>query len=416
MQLYDIAVIGAGPAGIMAAIRAGQLKKEVVLFERNNCLSRKILLCGKGRCNVTNIVALPDFLLKFTKIGGHFLRPAFARFFNQELIDFFKAKGLDLKVERQGRVFPATDKASSILEVLKEYLKENKVKVVYNKRLKELRQEDGLFGLSFDDGQQLKAKKVILATGGKSFSFTGSSGDGFAIAAKLGHTIVPLSPGLVPLRVKEPWVKELQGLTLKNIGLSFRSRNKKIVSPVGELLFTHFGISGPLVLDLSSAVLTLLNANKEMLLDIDLKPGLTAQQLEERLLREFRVWGTRNIKNVLKDLLPLSLIRVFVNLLGLDYNKKASQVSKEERRAIVGLLKSFKLHIIGSLPIEEAMVTCGGVCTKEINPKTMESRIAPGLFFAGELIDASASSGGYNLQQAFSTGYLAGEFGSLGNA
>lgn len=408
MPVYDIAVIGAGPAGIMAAIRAGQLEKNILLIERNNTIGRKILLSGKGRCNVTNILFLEEFIAKFGRQGA-FLRSAFSKFFNQELIDFFKAKGLDLKVERQGRVFPVTDRAASIVEVLMRYLLENKVNIVYNKHLVEIKKEGNSFRLFFASGRHTAARRVILATGGSSFSFTGSSGNGFTIARKFGHTIVPLMPGLVPLRTKEAWVKGLKGLTLKNIRLTFAGEKKKIISDIGELLFTHFGVSGPLILDLSSSVLELLERDKEVSLGIDLKPGLTAGQLEDRLLREFRAGGAKNIKNALKSILPLKLIEVFVSLLRLDYNKKANQVSKEERRAMVSLLKSFGLCIAGSLPIEEAMVTCGGVSTKEIDPRTMESRLVAGLYFAGEIIDASASSGGYNLQQAFSTGYLAGE-------
>lgn len=408
MRVYDIAVVGAGPAGIMSCIRAACFKKNVILLERNNCIGKKILLSGKGRCNVTNTASVDDFIVKFGR-QGKFLRSAFSKFFNQNLMDFFKVKGLELKIERQGRVFPVTDRAASVIEVLNKCLLESKVKVLYNKRVSAIKKEEGLFRLFLEDGQESDAKQVILATGGRSFSFTGSAGDGFAIAEKLGHSTAPLMPGLVPLRTKESWVKELKGLTLKNIRLAFKAKNKKIVSNVGELLFTHFGVSGPLVLDLSSSALGLLNEDKEVILEIDLKPGLSPKQLEERLLREFGIAGKKSVKNVLKELLPHKLTGVFVNLLGIDYNKRANQVTKEERRSILNMLKSLRLHIAGSLPLEEAMVTCGGVSTKEINPRTMESKIVQGLYFAGELIDGSAPSGGYNLQQAFSTGYLAGE-------
>ena len=478
MRVYDIAVVGAGPAGIMSCIRAAGYKPEgsgaasdsqshnktVVLIERNNTIGKKILLSGKGRCNITNIIPLDEFMAKFGR-QGEFLRSAFSKFFNQDLIDFFKAKGLELKIERQGRVFPLTDRAASVIAVLNKCLLESKVKVLYNKRVSAISQpavppkaesavgviggalaaaisqramvgnriaaaigqramvrlpiaaaikkEKGLFRLFLEGGQELSAKKVILATGGRSFSFTGSTGDGFIIAAKLGHTIVPLRPGLVPLRTEETWVRELKGLRLKNIRLTFKAKNKKIVSNTGELLFTHFGVSGPLVLDLSSSVLGLFNENKEVILEIDLKPGLSPKQLEERLLREFGIAGKKSVKNVLKELLPHKLAGVFVHLLGIDYNKRASQVTREERCSIQNMLKSLRLHIAGSLPLEEAMVTSGGVSTKEINPRTMESKIVRGLYFAGEIINGSASSGGYNLQQAFSTGYLAGEQAAL---
>lgn len=420
MQVYDIAVVGAGPAGIMAAIRCGELKKRAVLIERNNSIGKKILLSGKGRCNITNIIALDEFIAKFGKQGA-FLRSAFFKFYNQDLIDLFKAKGLDLKIERQGRVFPVTDKAASIIEVLSAYLAQNKVKILYNERLKDIKKEDNFFRLFLEGGQQIVSKKVVLATGGKSFSFTGSSGDGYNISRRLSHTIVPLVPGLVPLKAKEGWVKDLKGLTLKNVRLTFKGLPRhpntrcagKIISDIGEVLFTHFGISGPLVLDLSSSVLDLLREHREVLLDIDLKPGLTFKQLENRLLREFKASGSKNLRNILKNILPLRLVDVFISLLKAEPDKKGNQVSKEEKRAIVHLLKSFSLNITGSLPIEEAMVTCGGVSRSEINPRTMESKIIPGLYFAGEIIDASASSGGYNLQAAFSTGYLSGEQAAL---
>lgn len=392
----------------MSCIRAAGHNKTVVLIERNNTIGKKILLSGKGRCNITNIVSLDEFIAKFGR-QREFLRSAFSKFFNQDLVDFFKAKGLELKIERQGRIFPATDRAASVIEVLNKYLLESKVKILYNKRVAGIKKEKGLFRLFLEDGRELSAKRVALATGGKSFSFTGSSGDGFIIAEKLGHTIAPLMPGLVPLKTKESWVKELQGLTLKNVRLSLRAGKKKIISNIGEFIFTHFGVSGPLILDLSSSAISLLAEHKEIILEIDLKPGLTPEQLEERLLREFTIAGKKSIKNVLKELLPHKFIEVFARLLAIDYHKRANQITREERHSLVKMLKSFRLHITGSLPIEEAMVTSGGVSTKEINPRTMESKIVRGLYFAGEIIDGSAPSGGYNLQQAFSTGYLAGE-------
>lgn len=412
MQVYDIGVIGAGPAGIMSAIGAAGFRKNVILLERNSCIGKKILLSGKGRCNITNISSIEEFISKFGD-EGKFLRPAFLKFFNQDLIDFFKAGGLDLKIERQGRVFPITDKAISIIEVLENRLLKEKVKVEYNKRVVNIKKDKDCFRLFLEDGLEFRAKKVILATGGASFKATGSTGDGFSIAGKLGHTIVPLRPALVPLKTKESWVKVLKGLTLNNIRLTFASGTKKIISPIGQLQFTHFGVSGPLVLDLSSEVVKLLEDNKEVCLYIDLKPGLACEQLENRLLNDFKLYGNKGIKGFLKNLLPFNFISVFLNLLKFDYNKKVNQISKIERQAIVNLLKNFKLHIAGPLPIEEAMVTSGGVSTKEINPKTMESRIVSGLYFAGEIIDFAASSGGYNLQAAFSTGYLAGEAATI---
>lgn len=408
MLSFDIVVAGAGPAGVMAAICAGRHKKRVGLFEKGNALCRKILLSGKGRCNVTNIASPDEFIARFGR-QGEFLRTAFSKFFNRELIDFFKAKGLELKIERQGRVFPATNRAASIVEALEKYLSENKVRLFIDKRLTGIKREGERFRLFFEDKAQLIARKVVLAAGGASFSFTGSSGDGFAIAEKLGHTIIGLKPGLVPLRVKEAWVKEIQGLTLRNIRLTFKGKEKKIVSDIGELQFTYFGVSGALALDLSSEALDLLEKDKQAKLFIDLKPGLTSQQLDERLVREFKQQGNKNIKKIMRAILPLRLIPLFLNMLGLDMSKKGNQIGKKERYTITALLKSFSLEITGSLPLEEAMVTRGGIALKDINPQTMESKIVPGLYFAGEIIDISASSGGYNLQQAFSTGSLAGE-------
>lgn len=408
MVLFDIAVVGAGPAGVMAAIRAASHNKTVALIERNSTIGKKIILSGKGRCNVTNSASLDDFIDKFGR-QGEFLRAAFSKFFNQELIDFFKAKGLGLKTERQGRVFPVTDKAISIIEALKIYLRESKAACLYNKKVLEIKKDSGAFRLFLDTEEAVAARKVILAAGGASFRATGSAGEGFAIAKKLGHTITDLKPGLVALKTKGPWAGELKGLSLKNVRLTFRAGKKKIVSNIGEMQFTPFGVSGSLVLDLSRSVLDLLEENKEAFLEIDLKPALNEEQLKARMVKDFISDGKRDIAFLLKGYLPLKLIDVFLRLSCIDGSKKASQINKQERHKIISLFKALPLHISGSLPIEEAMVTCGGVSTKEINPRTMESRIVPGLYFAGEIIDASASSGGYNLQQAFSTGYLAGE-------
>lgn len=408
MSVYDIAVVGAGAAGTMAAIRAGQLKKRVVLVERNDIIGKKILLTGKGRCNVTNTANLDDFLSKFGKDGA-FFRTAFSRLSNEDLIDFFKAKGLELKAERQGRVFPITDNAISITQTLKEYLSENNVDIRYNARIKNIRQKEGIFHIDLTEGGTVEAKKVILAMGGASYKATGSTGDGFVIAKELGHTVTALRPGLVPLRTEEAWTKEVQGLTLKNIRLTFTYGKKRIVSEIGELLFTHFGVSGPLILDLSAYITGLLEEYPKIGLFIDLKPGLEPKQIENKILAEIKLLGKKEIKNFLKIFLPVNLIPIFARLANLDPDKKANQITQEGRRLMINTFKAMPLTIVGSLPIEEAMVTCGGVSKSEINPRTMESKIVPGVYFAGEIVDGSASSGGYNLQQAFSTGYLAGE-------
>jgi len=392
----------------MAAICANTLKKNVALIEKNNSIGKKILLTGKKRCNLTNIAPLNAFIEVFGP-QGKFLRSAFTKFFNNDLVNFFKARGLPLKTERQGRVFPVTDKASSVVEVLKKCLLEENIEILYNARLANINKKNGFFELEMSSKDKIYTKKVILATGGKSYKVTGSSGDGYRISEKLGHNIIPLRSALVPLKTKEPWVKQLQGLPLKNIRLKFKYGNKKIISDIGEIIFTHFGLSGPLVLDLSGKIVSLLDEHKDISLFVDLKPGLDSEQLEKRLLREFNAGKNTQLKNLMKDLLPHRLISVFLHIAGILPEKRVNQLSRKERHAMISLLKALPLTIVGALAIEEAMVTNGGISTKEINPRTMESRIVPGLYFAGEIIDGCASSGGYNLQQAFSTGFLAGQ-------
>ncbi len=410
MNEYDIAVIGAGAAGSMAAIRAGQLGKSVVLLEKNEIIGKKILMTGRGRCNITNSGKLDTFIEKFGK-PGQFLRSAFYAFSNEDVMEFFRTNGLELKSERQGRVFPATDNARSVTQVLEKCLRDNTVDVRYKIRIRELKRDGENFILDTDNGP-ITVKKAILATGGASYKETGSTGDGFQIAQTLGHAILPLSPGLVPLKTKETWVKEVQGLALKNIRLVFIAGKKKITSDVGEMLFTHFGVSGPLILDLSADIVRLLSEEKEMKLLIDLKPGIDKSEMDDKLLREIKDHGGREIKTMLAEALPLKLAPLVMRLVEIDLHKKVHQMNKEDRRKLAKILKELPLTITGSLALEEAMVTCGGVSMKEIDPRTMESRLIPGLYFAGEVIDGGAPSGGYNLQQAFSTGYLAGESSS----
>jgi len=409
MHVHDIAIIGAGSAGIMAAIRAAESGKDVVLIERNDSIGKKLLITGKGRCNITNSCPIDTFIEKFGK-QGQFLRSAFSVFFNNELINFFKSKGLPLKIERQGRVFPITDKAESVVEVLKCCIgKEKNLDVFYNKRIIDVIKKDDYFELKTTKKRSICAKKVIVATGGASYRATGSTGDGFDIAKKLGHTVKPLTPALIPLRIEEPWIRKLEGLSLRNIRITFTYGKKKIISEIGELIFTYFGVSGPLVLDLSGRIVELLGNNQKIKLLIDLKPGLESEKLQDKLLREFDGKGKVYFKNIIKDLLPRKLIPVFVRLSGVDPEKTASQITRPERDKIISLLKALPLRVTGSLGIEHAMVTVGGISTKEINPRSMESRYVPGLYFAGEIIEGSAPSGGYNLQQAFSTGFLAGK-------
>jgi hypothetical protein len=408
-----IIVIGGGPAGMMAAIRAAALHQDVILLEKKSTLANKLLLSGKGRCNLTNACDLDQFLKRFSH-NGAFLRDAFKKFFSRELMDFFESRGLRLKVERQDRVFPVSDCSSSILEVLKKELEKNKVNVIYKSQARSIALEsNAVKGVELLGGKLLPADKVILATGGASYAFTGSSGEGLKIVEGLGHKVTSLRPGLVPLKTAQKWVKDLEGLTLRNIRLTFTDGKKEIVSEIGELMFTGFGISGPLVLTLSGKIVDWLGEKKPVGVEIDLKPALSGQQLDARLLREFSATSRKSIRNVLKELLPLRLVDCFLGLAKINPDKQAAQVTRQEREIMVVLLKGFRLDISGSLALDEAMVTRGGVSLKEIDPRTMESRKVKGLYLCGELIDIDADTGGFNLQAAFSTGYLAGESAAL---
>lgn len=413
MNKKTVIVVGAGPAGLMAAIRASESGATVTLVEKKPSPGAKILLSGKGRCNLTNACDLDAFLKRFSG-RGEFLRDAFKKFFNEDLMRFFEERGVPLKVERQERVFPVSDRSASIVEVLKNEVEKQNITTLHKAVVKDiLVANNQAQGVSLENGERLKADAVILATGGVSYAFTGSTGDGQRIAEKFGHSIVPLRPGLVPLDIKESYPKELEGLTLKNIRITFSSAKKEIVTEVGELMFTAKGISGPLVITESGRVNDLLAEQRRVHAIIDLKPGLTIEQLEARLLREFKANPRMSIRNILKELLPLRLIDTFIHILKIDSQKQASHVTLEDRRNIVKLLKAFTLEIKSTQPIEEAMVTRGGVSLKDINPRTMESRRVKGLYFAGEMIDIDADTGGFNLQAAFSTGYLAGESAAL---
>lgn len=406
-------VVGGGPAGMMAAIRASQLHQDVIIIEKNPILGKKLLLSGKGRGNITNTCDLEFFIKRFSQ-NGQFLRDAFRKFFNLDLIQFFEKRGLKLKVERQLRVFPVTNKSNSILKVLEKELQNNKVKIIYKTRMKDIFVQDNkVKGLLLEDGRTVVADKLILATGGVSYSFTGSTGEGITVALAAGHHIVPLRPGLVPLEVRQQYPRLLEGLTLKNIRLKFIRGQRKIISEIGELLFTKFGISGPLVLSLSGKIVDWLNENKNVYVQIDLKPALFKEQLNARLLREFKLNPKKTLKNILKSLLPVRLIDVFIDIIKINPDKKVSQITQVERQRIVSWLKGLRLDITKSRPIEEAMITQGGVSLKDINPRTMESQLIKGLYFAGEMIDVDADTGGFNLQAAFSTGYLAGESAAL---
>jgi hypothetical protein len=404
-----IIVIGAGPAGMMAAVRASQLCQDVAIIEKNGSAGKKLLLSGKGRCNLTNACGLDDFLKRFYG-NGQFLRDAFSIFFNKDLMGFFEKRGLGLKVERQLRVFPESDRSLSVLKVLLKELENNKVRLIYDARVKDIAVEEGhVTGAFLADKSFIPAERVVLATGGLSYSFTGSTGDGIRIAKNSGHRIIPCRPGLVALEVSKGDSPLPEGLTLKNVKIRFSDARKALDSEIGELLFTDFGISGPLVLSLSGLVVDMLEGGKKVSAHIDLKPALSEEQLHNRLLREIKSNPRKNAGNLLKSLLPASLIGVFLERIRLKTDKKSNQITAEERQRIVFSLKNFNLDIKYSRPIEEAMITRGGVSLKDIDPRTMQSRLVEGLYFCGEMIDVAADTGGFNLQAAFSTGYLAGE-------
>jgi predicted Rossmann fold flavoprotein len=405
---YDIAVIGAGPAGLMAAIRASELGRSVAIIEKNDSAGKKLLITGKGRCNVTNSADMETFVKKFGS-SGRFFRNAFYAFSSSDLIGFLEKNGVKTKTERQGRVFPEDDRSSSIVKALERSVKENGAQTIYGAAVKVMSKGADGFLIDIVGGNAVHADKVILATGGASYKATGSTGDGFRMAKELGHSVKTLRAELVPLVTDEAWVKDLQGLGLENVSVTFVCGKKKVESPVGEVMFTHFGVSGPLILDLSGEVTALLDGGNEVRMFIDLKPGLREEQLESKLLHKFASKGHSMMKNIMKDVLPNRLIPVFLKIANISQERTSNQVTKDERRAIIKCLKALPLTIKRSLAIEEAMVTGGGVSKDEIDPRTMQSKIIPGLYFAGEIIEGAAPSGGYNLQQAFSTGYLAGE-------
>ena len=406
--MKKIIVIGGGPAGIMAALTAANGGAEVALWERNKSLGRKLAITGKGRCNITHMADTKD-LVKNMPGNGSFLYSAFTRFSAEDTWDFFEQHGLQLKVERGRRVFPLSDNAHEVVEVLVQALHEAGVKIEYNLRAKELAlQNKQILGVYDSPGRLYPADAVIIATGGVTYPATGSTGDGYALAAQAGHTIIPPKPSLVPLETVESWPSEVSGLALKNVEMTIRDQDKVLDKAFGEMLFTHFGLSGPIVLSLSKVVTAAAEMGRGLTALIDLKPALSEEKLDERLLRNNQKFSRKHFINSLDELLPASLIPVFVRLVGIDPHKPVNQLTKEERREMVYMLKSLPLTIKGPRPISEAIVTSGGVQVKEINPKSMASNLISGLYFSGEVIDIDGYTGGYNLQAAWSSGYVAG--------
>ena len=413
-----VIVIGGGPAGMMAAITAAESGNKVILLEKMERLGRKLLITGKGRCNITSSLPIDDFIQN-TPGNGQFLYSCFKNYTNQDIIQFLKSQGLEVKEERGNRIFPVTDKSLDVLDCFKKRLKELNVEIIYNTKVTEIIQknEQEKLQVKTDDNKLYDAEKVILATGGKSYSLTGSTGDGYKIVEKLGHTVTKIRPSLVPLECYDKKLcKALQGLSLRNVNIEFKNieNNKVIYEDFGEMLFTHFGVSGPIILSGSAHLVRYKNidellSNKKIILKIDFKPALSEEKLDERILRDFSEFKNKQFKNSLEKLLPQKLIPIITEKSKINSDKKVNEITKQERKNIVKLLKNFELEISDFRPIDEAIITSGGINIKEINPKTMESKLVPGLYFAGEIIDVDSYTGGFNLQIAYSTGYTAGK-------
>ena len=417
--LDKVIVIGGGPAGMMAAITAKENKNDVLIIEKNNQLGKKLLITGKGRCNITSSLEMEDFI-KNTPGNGMFLYSAYQQYTNQDIIQFLKQQGLEVKEERGNRIFPVTDKSVDVLKCFTKRIKELDIDIKYNTKVVEILTEmvDGestVIGVK-TDRETINANKVILATGGKSYPLTGSTGDGYQLVEKLGHSITKIKPSLVPLEVYDKAeCKELQGLSLRNVEIKLIDieKHKQIYEDFGEMVFTHFGVSGPTILSSSAHLVRYKNIDKlfhekKIVLKIDLKPALDEKKLNDRILRDFEDAKNKQFKNSLDKLLPQKLIPVVIARSKINPNKKVNEITKKEREQLIKEIKDFEIIIKGFRPIEEAIITSGGINIKEINPKTMESKKVKGLYFAGEIIDVDSYTGGFNLQIAYSTGYVAG--------
>ncbi|MBQ7668579.1 MAG: NAD(P)/FAD-dependent oxidoreductase [Clostridia bacterium] len=407
-----ILIIGAGASGLMAGITSAKEGNDVTILEKTSQAGKKLLISGKGRCNLTNSVDISEF---FNNIPGNanFLYSALYSFTNTDMINFIESLGVKTKVERGGRVFPLSDKSSDILNALLKEATRLKVKIQYNSKVEEIITKDNVAVGLVVNGEKIYADKIILATGGVSFKGTGSTGDGYKIAEKLGHTIIKPKPSLVGLDTEESFVSSMAGLTLKNVSITLKNdKNKKIYEDFGEMLITHTGVSGPIILSASRALHPYMDENnfvKNVKLYIDLKPALDNEKLENRIMRDFEKYKNKQFKNALFDLLPESMIPVVIKISGINEEKQVNAVTKKERKNLVTLLKSFPLTIKNLRSIDEAIVTAGGIKVSEINPSTMESKLIKNLYFCGEVIDVDAYTGGFNLQIAFSTGVLAGK-------
>lgn len=404
----NVTVIGAGAAGMIAAGRAAEKGHVVDIYEKNNMAGKKLRITGKGRCNITN-ASEPDEHIENTPGNPYFMYSALYKFQPSDTVGLIEKMGVLTKVERGKRVFPVSDKAADVVDALVRYMKKNGVRLHFDKAVKDIIIEDGkTCGIVLNDGSRVLSDAVIVATGGLSYPSTGSTGDGYRFAKKAGHTVTPLLPSLVPLKSDSPFCGELMGLSLKNTAIVIKNgKGKTIYKDFGEMLFTHFGVSGPMILSASRHLLN--RFDEDMTAYIDMKPALGMKELDMRILRDFEKYINKDMKNALNDLLPKKMIPVIIKLSGIDENKKVHDITKEERKRICSLIKSLPVHLTGTAGFNEAVVTSGGVNTDEIDPSTMESKLIKGLYFAGEVLDVDAYTGGFNLQIAFSTGYSAAD-------
>lgn len=412
----NVVVVGGGPAGMISGITSAEEGNNVILVEKNSSLGNKLKITGKGRCNLTFDGDEEKFRNNIVN-NSKFMYSSFSNFDNKDVVDFFNKLGVKTKVERGGRVFPVSDSAMDVVNALKNKLKKENVEIKYNSRVVEIITEnEKISGVKLENGTEISCDKCIIATGGKSYSSTGSTGDGYILLEKLGHSIKEIKPGLVPLKSEDKVCKELQGLSLRNVKVSLidKTNNKILYSEFGEMMFSHFGVTGPVILSASSKLNNVKNINekiknKQIELVIDLKPALSFEVLDKRVQRDFEKYINKEFKNSLNDLLPQKLISPIINLSKIDKEKKVHQITREQREKLVNIVKNLKINISGFMPLDMAIVTSGGINTKEINPKTMESKILKGLYVVGELLDVDAYTGGYNLQIAFSTGVAAGK-------
>lgn len=403
---YDFIVVGGGPAGMMAAGRAGEMGKKVILLEKKDHLGKKLLICASGRCNVTNTAPLDVFIKAYGR-GGPFLRTALETFNNEKLRSFLLSYDVETVVENKGRVFPKSQRADSILKALEAYMHDHQVKIQTKSHVLRLNTENNhVLGVETNHGNVL-GRNVLIATGGLSYPATGSSGDGYKLAASAGHTISPTYPAIIAFETAETWVKSVQGTPIKNVNIVAYQRGKKITGQFGEALFTHYGISGPCILDMSKRIVECLSI-EPVEICIDFKPSYTFEELDDILLNQIKRHGSKAIKSCLTFFIPEKLAPILLNLCNIEPHKKVSQITTPERKKILKQLKGLHLTLIRHRPIEEAIVTAGGVSLDEVDAKTMKSKLMEGLYFAGEVLDIDGPTGGFNLQAAFSTGYLAG--------